>query len=80
MVVNLHGTEVMRDLRVLLSLEGLSRIGRVEGPLRFAERVAADWSVTVEAESLVRRGLALPALKPCTGALLEIAIPRADPR
>ena len=79
-VVNLHGTEVMRDLRVLLSREGLSRIGRLEGPLRFAERVAADWSVTVKAESLVRQGLALPDLKPCAVALLEIVTPRDDPR
>ncbi|MFP6876461.1 MAG: alpha-amylase family glycosyl hydrolase [Roseibacillus sp.] len=71
-VVNLHGGETMRGIRVKISREGLRRVGCSGVPVRFAERLGSDGIVTVEAEALVNDGLALPDLAPCSVCFLEM--------
>lgn len=71
-VVNLHGTESMKGVRVLISHEALSRLGRTDDPLQFRERLATQWEEAAQAESLVSVGLAIQELAPCSAAFLEV--------
>ena len=78
-IVNLHGHETMRDVKVRAPGEVVREIGSPEGTVRFVDRLATDWSATVHAGDLSTRGLVLPDLPPCSALYLEVPSQATEP-
>jgi hypothetical protein len=70
-VVNLHGSETMRAVRVKLPEEAARGLASANGSLRLLDRLGSDWRATADLVSVSRDGLALPDLPPCTALYLE---------
>ena len=72
-VVNLHPTETLTGVRVLMPADARLFVGYSERmDLRFTDRLASDWVGSANSEDLTATGLALPDLEPCSALLLEI--------
>jgi len=73
---NLHGTETLRSVHVLVPEADLQAIGHSSGSLRLRDRLATAWSITTEAADLPKSGLPLPDLPPCSAVFVEIGAKR----
>lgn len=73
---NLHGTETLRDIRILLSPEALSDLDAAAGDARlsFRDRLAAEPPLALEvtASGLRKNGLIIPVLPPLTACYFEV--------
>ena len=71
-VVNLHGTETMRGVTVLIPNHALQWLANENETIRFHDRLATHWMATASRNDLPQTGLALPDLPPCSALYLEL--------
>ncbi len=71
-VVNLHGEETMSGVTLWIPEEELRRMNCGSGTVHFRDRLVSDWRATVEVATVLRDGLALPDLPPCSAIYVEV--------
>ena len=74
-VVNLHGEETLRGVRVRLPRERWEELGLGDGPLRLHERLSGQWAGETVREEALNEGIALADLPPCSACYLELERP-----
>lgn len=73
-VVNFHGSETLRNVRVRIPENAAEFMARDHfDTWKFTDRLDSNWSSTVPQNSLPMDGLALPDLAPCSAMMLEIS-------
>jgi glycosidase len=72
-VVNLHGSESMRNVRIQLPEDSWSYLGITpEWELRFIDRLAGKWTHASLVRPLAVSGVPLPDMPPCSALFLEL--------
>jgi glycosidase len=72
-VVNLHRSETMGNVRVKLTEEALRALGTSEGAFRLHDKVGGLAPLRVSPKEMKSNGILIPALPPLTAAYFEIA-------
>jgi glycosidase len=73
-IVNLHGSTTFRDVRVLLSDEARTALGKMSGPLLLEDRVSGLAPLRVAASEVLVDGFTLPELPPLKSGYFEIRV------
>ena len=73
-VVNLHRSETLRNVRILLSDEARQALGFLSGDLRLADLVGGIATMTLDSHDALDHGFVLPPLPPLTPAYFEITL------
>ena len=71
-VVNLHRSEVFRNVRVMLSDEARTSLASMKAALTFEDRVGGLSPLSLQADELATGGFLIPELLPLTPAYFEI--------